>query len=318
MRHALLLPILAISIRAFGATAPDPGGPALEDAFQRQVRPFVTNYCISCHGLEKTKGDLDLSEDSTMQRVAKEAHRWERIIERLQADEMPPEKAKQHPTPEARRQVIEWIRAMRIHEANRDPGDPGPVFARRLSNAEYDYTLRDLTGVDIHPAREFPVDPANEAGFDNSAESLTMSPALVKKYLEAARDVSDHLVLKPNGFEFAPHPVVADTDRDKYCVNRIIHSYQRQRTDYSEYFMAAWRFENRAALGKSGQTLADIAAEAGISPRYLATIWATLTEPAGDVGPIAALHLHDPPLDCEGPARKRRHASHSNTTAQAS
>ena len=79
-----------------------------------------------------------------------------------------------------------------------------PVLARRLSNAEFDYTIRDLTGVDIRPTREFPVDPANEAGFDNSGESLTMSPALVKKYLAAARLVADHLVLKPDGFVFAP------------------------------------------------------------------------------------------------------------------
>jgi len=28
-----------------------------------------------------------------------------------------------------------------------------------LSNAEFDNTIRDLTGVDIRPAREFPVDP---------------------------------------------------------------------------------------------------------------------------------------------------------------
>ena len=86
------------------------------------------------------------------------------------------------------------------------PAIPGPVLARRLSNAEYDYTIRDLTGVDIRPTREFPVDPANEAGFDNSGESLAMSPALLKKYLAAARLVADHLVLKPDGFAFAPHP----------------------------------------------------------------------------------------------------------------
>jgi len=40
--------------------------------------------------------------------------------------------------------------------------------------------------VDIRPTQEFPVDPANEAGFDNTGESLSMSPALLKKYLEAA------------------------------------------------------------------------------------------------------------------------------------
>jgi len=51
-----------------------------------------------------------------------------------------------------------------------------------VSNAEYDATVRDLTGVDIRPTRTLPVDPANEAGFDNSGESLAMSPALLKKY----------------------------------------------------------------------------------------------------------------------------------------
>jgi hypothetical protein len=64
------------------------------------------------------------------------------------------------------------------------------VLARRLSNVELNYTIRDLTGVDIRPTREFPVDPSNPAGFDNSGESLTMSPALVKKYLSAAREVA--------------------------------------------------------------------------------------------------------------------------------
>ena len=77
------------------------------------------------------------------------------------------------------------------------------MLARRLSNAELDYTIRDLTGVDIRPAKEFPVDPANEAGFDNSGVSLAMSPALLKKYLIAARRVADHLVFKPVGFDFA-------------------------------------------------------------------------------------------------------------------
>ena len=94
-----------------------------------------------------------------------------------------------------------------------------------------DYTIRDLTGVDIRPTKEFPVDPANQAGFDNSGESLAMSPALLKKYLQAARTVAEHLALKPHGFDFAPHPVVADTDRDKYSVLRIVLAYLASRLD---------------------------------------------------------------------------------------
>ena len=67
------------------------------------------------------------------------------------------------PSDEARQQVIDWIRRCGS-EAQKQAGDPGPVLARRLSNAEYNYTIRDLTGVDLRPAREFPVDPAIPGG----------------------------------------------------------------------------------------------------------------------------------------------------------
>src|SRR5205814_3916585 len=151
--------------------------------------------------------------------------------------------------------------------------------------------IRDLTGVDIRPTKEFPVDPANQAGFDNSGESLAMSPALLKKYLQAARTVADYLVLKPDGFEFAPHPVVADTDRDKYSVLRIVDFYKRQPTDYADYFAAAWRYKNRATLGKPESTSADVAVESKVSPKYLALIWQTLTQTKEEVGPIAKLQM---------------------------
>jgi hypothetical protein len=261
----------------------------LERKFTGTVRPFVDTYCITCHGKEKPKADFDLSPYSTVDAVVRDHGHWELVLEKLQAAEMPPEKAKQHPAPKLRKDVIEWLHALRRHEAKKNAGDPGPVLARRLSNAEYDYTIRDLTGVDIRPTKEFPVDPANQAGFDNSGESLAMSPALVKKYLQAARTVADHLVLKPEGFAFAPHPVVADTDRDKYSVLRIVDFYKRQPTDYADYFAAAWRFKNRAALGKSKATLADIAAEAKVSPKYLALIWQTLAETKEELGPMAKL-----------------------------
>src|SRR5262249_1960185 len=163
---------------------------------------------------------------------------------------MPPADAEKKPTAEERATIVAWIRDFMNHETEKSAGDPGIVLARRLSNAEFDYTIRDLTGVDIRPTKEFPIDPANVAGFDNSGESLAMSPALLKKYLAAARLVADHVVLKPEGFVFAPHPVVTDTDRDKYCVSRIIDFYHRHQVDYADYFLAAWRFKRKDALGK--------------------------------------------------------------------
>jgi mono/diheme cytochrome c family protein len=264
----------------------EPDEPALERRFGEVVRPFLETHCLSCHGGEKPKGKLDLSGYSSAASVARDHRVWDAVSERLEAGEMPPEKAPRQPTPHERRAVVEWVGELREREARANAGDPGPVLARRLSNAEFDNTVRDLTGVDIRPTREFPVDPANEAGFDNSGESLAMSPALLKKYLAAARRVADHLVLKPDGFAFATDPAVTETDRDKYCVQRIIAFYERHRVDYADYFLAAWRFRHREALGKPEASLRGFASEAGLSTRYLETVWATLAEPWSESGPL--------------------------------
>ncbi|MDG3003627.1 DUF1592 domain-containing protein [Paludisphaera mucosa] len=286
---------LMLGVVAFGMVADDGRGVATspseqaEVQFRETIRPFLADYCLKCHGQEKPKGDLDLSGFTTLESVAKDLPRWELVAEQLQAGTMPPARETHRPTSESSAAVVAWIGSVRKIEADRNAGDPGRVPPRRLSNAEYDNTIRDLTGVDLRPTREFPVDPANAAGFDNSAESLAMSPALVRKYLEAARRIADHLVLKPDGLAFAPHPMLADTDRDKYSVKQIIDFYQRQQTDYAAYFLAAWRFHHRSALGKPDRTLDDFAADAGLSRKYLATISSLLDEPDEEVGPIAAL-----------------------------
>ncbi len=259
----------------------------LEKQFVETVHPFLEANCYSCHGKDQPKAKLELTAYGSLADVEQGQKTWGTVLERLEAKEMPPEEAKKQPTDDERKAVVDWIHSLREFIAKRDAGDPGQVLARRLSNAEYDYSIRDLTGVDIQPTKEFPVDPANEAGFDNSGESLTMSPALLKKYLEAARHVSEYLLLKPDGLQFAPFPVVTDTDRDKYCVNRIVAFYKRQPTDYADYFAAAWQYKHRAELGQASATLADIAAVSKVSPKYLATVLTALEEAPHEVGPMA-------------------------------
>ena len=259
----------------------------LEGQFTRTVRPFLETYCISCHGQQRPAAQMDLSGFTTMAALMQDGRRWSQMLERLEAEEMPPKGAR-HPTPQERRVAVDWFHAVREHERRRNAGDPGVVLARRLSNAEYNYTIRDLTGVDIRPAREFPVDPANTAGFDNSGETLTMSPTLLKKYLAAAREVASHMYLKEEGFAFAPHPMLVETDRDKFAVHQIIDFYHAQNIDYADYFQTAWRFRHRAALGQPNATLADFARQYRVSAKYLETVWSTL-ESAEEVGPLVKL-----------------------------
>jgi hypothetical protein len=264
-----ILSFVGLVVFSFGACSGDPAPKAssesLDQRFATQVQPFFERYCFNCHNPKKKKGDLDLTRDFSIAAIARNPRHWDQVQSRLHDQEMPPEDARQPGTGE-RAAAIAWLRELGDREATRNAGDPGIVLARRLSNAEFDTTIRDLCGVDIQPTREFPVDPANEAGFDNSGESLTMSEALLRKVLAAARHVADHVVLKPEGFVFAPHPAVTDTDRDKYGVGRIVDFYRRHEVRYADYFLAA-----------RGHSVP------GLSAKYVATIQALFQEapPAG-------------------------------------
>lgn len=268
--------------------------PVLERGFAQSVRPFINQYCVSCHSGTSPAAQLDLKSFTTLSSVVQDLPHWSLLMDRVRRQEMPPNPLPQPPA-ERRRLVTDWIKAVRANELRRSFGDPGPVPAHRLSNSEYNYTVRDLTGVDLRPTREFPVDPANQAGFDNTGETLNMSPALFNKYLLAAREVADHMALTPDGFIFAPGPMLVETDRDQHAVKRIVAFYQAQPTDYADYFETAWRYKHRAALGKPAATLANLAAATKVSPKYLPLIWGILGETAppaqrkAEVGPVGNL-----------------------------
>ena len=313
-RPLFVTPFLVLACIGVPMNAAAPAGDAdVQRQFTDTVQPFVATYCTGCHSGATPAGQLDLKQYSSPDVVVRDYTRWNRVMARLTAKEMPPKTAKQ-PSDVERQQVITWIEGTWANEARNHDGDPGVVLARRLSNAEYDYTIRDLTGVDLRPAKEFPVDPANQAGFDNSGESLDMSPALLSKYLLAARDVADHMYLNATGFAFAPNPMLVETDRDQYCIQQIVNFYERQDTDYADYFRAAWIYKHRGPLGKSRATLADIAAENKVSAKYLSTIWQAL-ETKEDTGPLAKLQTmwralpapktNDPNLARDGVAQMR-------------
>jgi hypothetical protein len=248
----------------------------VEARFDAEFDAFLKTHCQECHNQAKQEGKLDLTAAVSVDAVRANHPLWEIVLHRLEQQEMPPADFLPQPSEESRQLAINWLKDLRRIEADQNAGDPGPVLARRLSNAEYDNSIRDLTGVDIRPTREFPVDPANEAGFDNSGESLSMSPGLLTKYLTAARLVADHAVLTPKEILFAPYPVVTETDRDKFCVQRIVDFYEKHRVDYGQYFLMLWKYQYRDQAGKKSWTLQDLAAESHLSAKYADLLWQML------------------------------------------
>ncbi len=164
---------------------------------------LVHRYCLACHSTAKHTGDLDLERFSTVSEVLKHPKVWQAVVEQVNLGEMPP-KGMPQPSAAERARLLTWVRGALAQAAQARAGDPGPVVLRRLNNAEYTFTLRDLTGVpSLDPAKEFPADGAAGEGFTNTGNSLAMSPALVSKYLDAAKGIASHAVLLPDGIRFS-------------------------------------------------------------------------------------------------------------------
>ncbi|MCU0720235.1 MAG: DUF1592 domain-containing protein [Pirellula sp.] len=254
-----------------------------EIEFHAAIIPLLKQHCESCHSGEEPEAKFDVTEFYEPAHVAKLLTSWQFLVSRVTIGDMPPAEQSERPSEKEIHKLAEWTKHFRAEQALQGKGDPGLVTMRRLNHAEFNYAIEDLTGHDIRPTSSFPIDPANEAGFDNSAESLTITPALVTKYLDAARFVSEHMLLVPDGIRFAPHPVVTETDRDKYCVQRIVDFYQKQPTKLTDYFVGCWDIE------KSGGPLTDVAKRRGLSVKYLDSVYAAMKKGSYDYGPMAVV-----------------------------
>src|SRR5262245_5747737 len=92
----------------------------------------------------------------------------------------------------------------------------GRVPVQRLNRTEYANAVKDLLAVEIDPTRYLPADIAAE-GFSNIAAALTVSPAFLEQYLNAARAVSRMAVGKPlPDVVKASFPPPATGDQDGY------------------------------------------------------------------------------------------------------
>jgi hypothetical protein len=257
---------------------PRPTGVAAQ--FSDTARPIIQKYCLGCHSTKLKKGSLDLEQFTSAADVCKNLKAWQQVVELLDAGEMPP-KDKPQPTAAEKTALTGWVRGFLDEEARARAGDPGHVPLRRLSNAEYDATILALTGVDLRPTREFPADGAAGEGFTNAAEALTdISPALLTKYLNAAKEIAEHAVLLPDGFRFS----AGKTRRD--WTNESVAQLRKEYVDFApdgrlpleRYLSATVRHRDAVIAGKT--TIAEIAANEKLNAKYLRVLWQALTDPA--------------------------------------
>jgi hypothetical protein len=158
---------------------------------------FLRQHCIACHGGAKPESDLDLGGKLSRDAIEAEHGRWREVQRAISSGEMPPRKHPKQPTDADRERAATAIDAILTAAAEARAGDPGNVPPRRLTNAELDYVLNDLTGLDVAWSRELPSDPSGGEGFTNAADTLQMSAALIEQHLAIASRVVGHADLLP-------------------------------------------------------------------------------------------------------------------------
>src|ERR1035438_4682067 len=89
-----------------------------------------------------------------------------------------------------------WLQTELDKSAAATP-NPGRPAMHRLNRAEYSNTIRDLLALDTKPGALLPVDDSGY-GFDNIADVLSISPALLERYMTVARRVSRLAVGDPS------------------------------------------------------------------------------------------------------------------------
>ena len=284
--------ILSLSLcHTLTAVAAD-GAADRAQVYAERVHPLLVKTCGKCHGKEPKDNDLDLTSLGTAEALLAQPKVLEDIAERLNEGDMPPKKAAQ-PSLTERDQLLSWIGAAVEATAAAHAGDPGPVTLRRLTNAEYDHAVRDLTGVDMQPTRagEFAPDSVGGEGFANVGEAMPMTPGLVERYHQAARYVATRAVLLPAGFRFSISADRPDWTTEAEKALRSFHSrYAGPNGEPPLAAHLAATLKHRERLTRGGPAaIAEVAAEEKLNAIYLAALWAGLSGKPGAPLPVAEL-----------------------------
>jgi hypothetical protein len=292
---------LAIAVLLFFASLIHTASPAdeferLQQQFDQSQKAQLQRFCLGCHNPVDQEGELDLQLFQSVADIRRNVTPWQRAVEMIDDDEMPPKDAEHQPTSEELANLRNWIRSVLDADAKANAGDPGPVVLRRLNNAEFTYTIQDLTGIPLEPAKEFPVDSAAGEGFTNVGNALVMSPAMVQKYLDAGKDIASHAMLLPTGIQFSPSTTPRDWTNQK--LNEIRQFYARftdsgggtavnlQGIQFEtngggrlplEQYLKATLLE-RESLRSGSKSLSDVALSHSLNEKYLTTLWTMLND----------------------------------------
>jgi hypothetical protein len=185
MKTSLLccrMALLSVAV-AYGQITPKPPSATPQ-------RPLVDQYCAGCHNEKLKSGNMSLAK-LDLAHPGQNAELAEKVIRKMRAGMMPPAGL---PRPNAAAAKV-FLTSLEtgIDQAAALHPNPGRPALHRLNRTEYANSVRDLLAIDVDVAALLPTDDMSH-GFDNMADVLTISPALMEGYIRAAGKISREAV----------------------------------------------------------------------------------------------------------------------------
>ncbi|MFK8113363.1 MAG: DUF1592 domain-containing protein [Rubripirellula sp.] len=180
--------------------------------FTEHVAPFLNAHCADCHSGADAEGGIGFDQYTDSANVQKDFELWEQVVRLVREHQMPPADHTQPTNDEA----TAFTAAIEVELSQFDCAaekHPGRVTIRRLNKAEYNNTIRDLTGLNLNLADGFPSDDVGE-GFDNIADVLSLPPILFEKYMDASYVIAQR-VMEDDEAKKRVFPHQADSDEER-------------------------------------------------------------------------------------------------------
>lgn len=184
------------------------------DLSLEQPLATVQRYCTDCHNDAEFAGGVSF-ESLTADGAYHDAAVWERMVRKMRAGAMPPQGTDARPDDAESAQFVQAVETTLDTAFANNPQPPAKLI-HRLNRTEYSNAIRDLFDIGIDATEYLPPDSVVE-GFDNIAEALQLSPALLEGYLSASAKVTSLAVGDPNRREsVATYRMEPDETQDEY------------------------------------------------------------------------------------------------------
>ncbi len=158
-----------------------------------KFHPLVKKYCLDCHNDEKEKGDLSIQHLNISDMTIDDYDIMLLMQESLESEEMPPEKAKKHPSIEEREIISEWLLSETHDNEERLKNQVPQTVLRRLNTYEYRRSVEDLLRLDtssLYEINNFPEDQ-KKGNITNNAKALLLSSDLLDAFARSGSELSE-------------------------------------------------------------------------------------------------------------------------------